>query len=152
MSHIAVFPGSYDPITLGHTDIIDRSLSLFDKIIVAIGENSAKQYLFPLEKRIEWIEKIYKDEEKVEVKSYKGLTVDFCHDVGASYIIRGIRSSNDSEYERTIAQLNKSLAADIETICLICRPELSHISSSIVREIIRNKGDYKVFVPKEVVV
>ena len=96
MSHIAVFPGSYDPITLGHTDIISRSLPLFDKIIIGIGENSTKKYLFPLEKRIEWIETIYKDEDKVAVKSYEGLTVDFCHSIGASYIIRGIRSSNDS--------------------------------------------------------
>ena len=150
MLKIAVFPGSFDPITIGHVDIIERSKDLFDKIVVAIGNNTQKTYQFRLETRQAWIKSMFKDQEQIEVASYEGLTVDFCKVVNANYIIRGVRSSADLEYEKTVAQLNKSMADNIETILIVSRPELSHISSTIVREIIKNGGDISQFVPKEV--
>lgn len=147
---IAVFPGTFDPITLGHTDIIDRSLDLFDKIIVGIGINSNKQTMFSIEQRIHWIENIYKDEKKVEVKSYEGLTVDFCHKVNAGCIIRGIRTVGDFEYEKAIADMNQMLNPFIETIFLACTAKYSSFSSTLVRDVIRNNGDSHLFLPMEI--
>ena len=146
---IAVFPGSFDPITLGHVDIIKRALPLFDKVIVAIGQNSQKQFLFSLENRIEWIKEVFKNEPKIEVDSYSKLTVRYCTEIGADFIIRGLRSTSDFEYEKSIAQFNKAMEP-VETIFLISEPSLSPISSTIVRDIIRNDGDPSRFLPKEV--
>ena len=150
MKKIAVFPGSFDPITIGHADIVRRALPLFDQVIVAIGYNSQKQTLDPLEKRIEWIKKVFAGEKKVKVESYEGLTVNFCEEKGANYLLRGIRSAADFEYEKTIAHLNHDMLPQLETILILSRPELSSISSTIVREIIRGKGKVRKFVPKEI--
>lgn len=150
MEKIAVFPGSFDPITIGHVSLIKRSSKLFDKVIVAIGVNTSKNKLFPLETRIKWIKEVFNDNKKIEVMSFDGLTVDFCHQVGAKFIIRGLRNASDFDYEKTIAQLNSELNSKIETILLISKPKHSHISSTIVREIIRVKGDASMLVPKQV--
>lgn len=146
---IAVCPGSFDPITIGHVDIIKRAIPLFDQIIVALGYNQQKKYLFEESKRIQFINDIFKKEDKVSCDVYKGLTVNFCKSVNAQFLIRGLRSSADFEYEKGIALLNQSIS-EIETIFLISRPEYSHISSSIVREIIINGGDARQFLPEEV--
>jgi len=148
---IAVFPGSFDPITTGHADIVRRALPLFDEVIIAIGTNSQKQALFSLEQRIKWIELVFKGEKKVKVESYEGLTVNFCEKKKANYLIRGIRSSADFEYEKTIAHLNHDMLPQLETILMLAQPELSSISSTIVREIIRGKGKVAKFVPKQIV-
>jgi len=145
----AVFPGSFDPITLGHIDIIKRSLSLFDEIIIAIGVNADKKNMFSLEDRKKHIEDTFANEPKVKVKTYTGLTVDFCKAENAKFILRGLRNSSDFNYEQSIAQTNASLA-DIESIFVMCAPELSNISSSIVRDVIRNGGDYTKMVPRAV--
>lgn len=147
---IAVCPGSFDPITIGHVDIIKRAIPLFDQIIVALGFNQQKKYLFKEEQRIQFINDIFIKEDKVTCDVYKGLTVNFCKSVNAQFLIRGLRSSADFEYEKGIALLNQSLS-EIETIFLISRPQYSHISSSIVREIIVNEGDARQFLPDEVV-
>lgn len=148
LQKIAIFPGSFDPITVGHYDIVKRALPLFDKIIVAIGVNSQKKSLYSLEHRIEDLKLVFKDEEKVETAFYEGLTINFCKQVGAQYILRGIRSASDFEYEKTIAHLNHAMNEDVETILILSKPELSSISSTIVREIIKGKGDVSKFVPK----
>jgi len=150
MSRIALFPGSFDPITIGHVDIVKRAIPLFDKIVVAVGHNSQKKYLFDLEKRIEHINQIFKDTDKVEVANYQELTVTFCKKIGAKYILRGLRSAADFEYERQISQLNQSMDSELETVFLISQPKYSHISSTIVREIIKFGGDLGEFLPKEV--
>lgn len=150
MTKVAVFPGSFDPITIGHVDLVERSLQVFDRVIVAIGNNSSKKYHFPLEQRIRFIQEIFKQKDAVSVDTFDALTVDFCKNIDAKFILRGLRTTGDYDFEKTIAQLNKSLAPDIETICLISRPELSHISSTIVREIISHGGDIKKFVHKAV--
>ena len=147
MSKTAVFPGSFDPITLGHESIIRRALPLFDKIIVAIGENSTKQGYFDTAKRQAWIKKVFADEKKVEVLTYKGLTIDLCKKAKANFILRGLRTSADFEFERVIAQMNRSMAPDIETIFILSNPELSAITSTVIRDIIRNGGDASAFVP-----
>lgn len=147
---IAVFPGSFDPITIGHVSLIRRAIPLFDKIIIGIGINTSKNKLYTLDQRIGWINKVFENEITVEVQKFDGLTVDFCRDIGASYIIRGLRNASDFDYEKTIAQLNHELNSDIETMFFISRPKYSHISSTIVREIIRVKGDASSLVPKEV--
>ncbi len=147
---IAVFPGTFDPITLGHTDIIDRSLDLFDKIIVGIGVNSNKLPMFALEQRISWIQNIYKEEEKIEVKSYEGLTVNFCESVNAQFIIRGIRTVSDFEYEKAISDMNQLLNPQIESIFLACTAKYSSFSSTMVRDVIRNNGDSSLFLPMEI--
>lgn len=152
MQRIAVFAGTFDPITKGHVDIVRRSLPLFDSVIVAVGINAKKQNLFPLEKRVEWIKNIFKDEGRVKVDSYEELTVEFCRKNNAQYILRGLRNGSDFDYEAHIAQLNKEMAPEIETIFMITSPELSYISSTIVRDLIVYGGDYKSFVPEEVVV
>lgn len=150
MSKIAVFPGSFDPITKGHESIINRAIPLFDKIIVAVGINSEKKYFYSLEKRIQSLEAVFKNQPKVEIASYSGLTVDFCKKVNAKYILRGLRTSSDFEFERAIAQMNKSMMNEVETIFMLTTPEFSAISSSIVRDIIRNGGDASQFVPNGV--
>ncbi len=149
---IAVFPGSFDPITIGHVNLIQRACTIFDKIIISIGVNTSKNKLFPLEQRIDWINKVFRDESKIEVMEFHGLTVDFCKKVGAKFIIRGLRNASDFDYEKTIAQLNHELNHDIETVFLISRPRFSHISSTIVREIIRVNGDASSLVPPEVII
>ncbi|HMT34971.1 MAG: pantetheine-phosphate adenylyltransferase [Bacteroidetes bacterium] len=147
---IAVFPGTFDPITLGHTDIIDRSLDLFDKIIVGIGINSNKQPMFPVEQRINWIKNIYKEEKKIEVLSYEGLTVNFCDSVNANFIIRGLRTVSDFEYEKAISDMNQLLDPLIETIFLACTAKYASFSSTMVRDVIRNNGDSSLFLPMEI--
>lgn len=150
MNKIAVFPGSFDPITIGHVDIIERSADLFEKIYVAIGINTQKKYLFDLEQRLNWLKEVFKHQPTIEVDSYEGLTTRYCEKVGANYILRGIRSAGDFEYEKTIAHLNNSMNPDLETLLILSKPEYSSISSTIVREIIRANGDVSKFVPKEV--
>lgn len=147
----AVFPGSFDPITLGHVDLIYRGLEIFDEIIIAIGVNADKKQLFPLEDKIQQIKNTFINEPRIKVTSYKGLTVDFCKSVNSKYILRGLRNSSDFNYEQSIAQTNSSLSL-IESVFLISSPQLAHISSTIVRDIIRNEGDYKSLVPKSVVI
>jgi len=148
MKNIAVFPGSFDPITRGHESIIRRALPLFDKIIIAIGENPEKLSYFPLEKRIQWLEQIFAGESRIEIQTYNGLTVNFCHAVDAKYILRGLRTSADFEFERTIGQVNKVIFPEIETVFLLTIPEYTALSSSVVRELLRNGGDVDKFVPE----
>lgn len=149
-TRIAVFAGTFDPITNGHVDVIKRSLPLFDKIVIAIGENTKKQTLFDTEKRLFWIREIFSGEPKIAAASYSGLTVDFCKEIGAQYILRGLRNGSDYDYEAHIAQLNKELNPIIETVFVITSPEVSYISSSLVRDLIVYKGDYTRFVPAQV--
>src|ERR1700744_1760584 len=150
MQRICLFPGTFDPITLGHVDIIERAVSLFDKLIIGIGTNSSKQPMFSVEQRIAWIKDIFKNEPRVDVAAYQGLTVDYCKEINAAYILRGIRYVSDFEYEKAIADMNHMLAHNIETIFLTCSPLYSTISSTLVRDVIRNNGDVSMFVPKEV--
>jgi pantetheine-phosphate adenylyltransferase len=145
----AVFPGSFDPITLGHYDIIKRGISLFDKVIVAIGVNAEKKYMFTLEERLHFIRESFKDEPKVEVITYEGLTIDLCKKVGAKFILRGLRNPADFEFEKAIAHTNRQLSK-IETIFLLTAAKTSYISSSIVRDVLRNGGDYTILVPDAV--
>ena len=148
MKRIAIFPGSFDPFTIGHESIVRRALPLFDKVVIMIGFNSNKQSFFPLAKRIKWINQVFKDEDKVEVQSHEGLTVDFCKKVGASYILRGLRTSADFEYERAIAQVNKKMHPEIETVFMLTKPEHTPVNSSIVRDIILHGGDASMFLPQ----
>ena len=150
MTKIAVFPGSFSPFTIGHQAIVERGLLIFDKIIIAIGENNEKKNFFSINDRIQWIQNVYLKHPKIKVKSYKGLTVDFCKKKGANFILRGLRNSNDFKFERTISQTNNQLNNDIETIFFMTPPELSHISSTIIRDIIKNGGDVSQFLPKEI--
>jgi len=145
---IAVFPGSFDPITIGHESIIYKALPLFDELIIAIGINAEKKYFFSLEKRILFLEQLFKKEPKIKIKTYKGLTVDFCEQQNAKYIVRGLRTAADFEFERSIAQMNKAMNNSVETVFFISNPEFSAITSTIVREIIRYDGDVKKFIPK----
>lgn len=150
MIKTAVFPGSFDPITLGHEDIVRRALPFFDKIIVGIGVNSEKRYLFPIEQRIRWIEQTFKDFPNVFVEGYSGLTVDFCRKVNANYIIRGLRTSADFEFERIIGQVNKKLNPEVETIYLLASNDFSSLNSSVVRDIYTNGGDVSMFIPSNI--
>ena len=143
----AVFPGSFDPITTGHVDLVLRALHLFDEVIVAIGVNSQKQTLFELEKRKKWIEDVFRDEPRVKVDVFEGLTVHYCKKVNAHFLVRGLRNASDFDYEKTISQLNHIVGENVETVFLISKPEFSHISSTIVREIIKGKGDASPFLP-----
>ncbi len=145
----AVFPGSFDPLTLGHKDIIDRALPLFDEIIIAIGTNSSKEYMFNLEQRKEFIKKTYVNEPKIKVDTYQGLTIDYCKKVKSEFILRGLRNPADFEFEKAIAHTNRKMSR-IETVFLLTSADTSYISSSIVRDILRNKGDVSRFVPKAV--
>jgi len=145
----AVFPGSFDPITLGHIDIIKRALPLFDELTIAIGVNVDKRYMFDIETRMQMIRDVFKDEPKINVDSYTGLTVDYCHDKNTKFILRGLRNPADFEFEKAIAQTNRILGG-VETIFLLTGPETSYISSSIVRDIYRNGGDVSLLVPSEV--
>lgn len=147
---ICVFPGTFDPITLGHKDIIDRALDMFDQLIVAIGVNSSKVPMFALEQRLQWIKDMYPDEPRIKADSYKGLTVDYCKKVNARYILRGIRYVSDFEYEKAIADVNRSMDSNIETIFLTCTPQYTSIASTLVRDIIRNEGDVSQFLPEPV--
>ena len=150
MKKIAVFPGSFDPITIGHVDILNRGLPLFDEIIIGIGINSQKSYLFKIEKRIEWVKKIYEFEPKISVESYSGLTIKFCEKHQAQFILRGIRSVGDFEFEKAVSQTNRVLNRNVETIFLLANPSLSVVSSSIVRDVITNGGDPAPFIPEEI--
>lgn len=149
---IAVFPGSFDPITRGHESIVRRALPLFDKIIVAIGVNSEKTGYFPIDKRLSWIEQVFSDLPQVSVESYNGLTVDFCKSRNASYIIRGLRTSADFEFERSVAQVNLKLAPNIETVFLLTLPEYVMVTSSIVREVHKYGGNIEQFIPEKVTI
>lgn len=147
----AIFPGSFDPITLGHFDIIKRGITLFDEVIIAIGINAEKKYMFSLEDRKLFIEKAFENEPKVKVITYHGLTIDLCKKEKAQFILRGLRNPADFEFEKSIAHTNRKLSK-IETVFLLTASNTSYISSSIVRDVIRNGGDYKQFVPESVVV
>lgn len=149
-SRICLFPGSFDPLTLGHVNIINRAIGLFDKLVIGIGSNSSKQAMFSMEQRKDWIAEVFKNEPKIEVAAYEGLTIDFCRKINAHYILRGIRFVSDFEYERAIADMNHSLAPEIESIFLTSAAEHSSISSTLVRDVIRNGGDAGQFLPKEV--
>jgi pantetheine-phosphate adenylyltransferase len=146
MPKIAVFPGSFDPATIGHTDIVERALPLFDSIVIGVGSNSQKKYMFELEQRKKWLEKIFASENKISVQAYSGLTIDFCKATHATFIIRGLRSAADFEYERFIAQANQAMTG-IETVFLLSKPEYSAISSTVIRDVIRNGGDARKFLP-----
>jgi pantetheine-phosphate adenylyltransferase len=143
----AVFPGSFDPITKGHEELVKRAIPLFDKIIIAIGTNSQKKYLFPLEQRKKWLEEVFADDPTVSVDIYEGLTAHYCQKVGANFMLRGLRNASDFDYEKTISQLNKIVGGGLETVFLISEPQYSHFSSTIVREIIKGKGDASPFLP-----
>lgn len=144
-----IFPGSFDPITNGHDDILKRAIPLFDEILIAVGVNVDKSYMFSIKNRMEFINSVYKNENKIKIRSYEGLTVDFCKKNNISYILRGLRNPSDFEFEKTMAHLNNSMS-QIETIFLLTSLENSFISSSLVREIIKNGGDYSPFVPKSI--
>ena len=150
MQRICLFPGTFDPITLGHVDVIHRAVSLFDKLIIGVGINSTKQPMFTIEQRAGWINEIFRNEPRIEVTGYEGLTVDYCNKIGAKYILRGIRYVSDFEYEKAIADMNRMLVPDIETIFLTCAPLYSTISSTLVRDVIRNGGNARMFIPDEV--
>ena len=147
MALICLFPGTFDPLTLGHVDIINRALPLFDKIIVGIGINVAKAPMFSAEQRVAWIKEIYKDEPKVQAAFYEGLTVNYCKVIGAQFILRGIRYVSDFEYEKTIADANRTLDNSIETVFLTGEPKYTSVASTIVRDIIRNGGNASPFLP-----
>jgi pantetheine-phosphate adenylyltransferase len=150
MQRIALFPGTFDPITIGHLDIIGRSLSLFDKVVIGIGRNANKLPMFSEEQRLGWIREIYKDNPQVDVVLYEGLTIKCCQQVGARFIIRGIRYVNDFEYEKAIADMNRSLDHQIETIFLTCLPQYTSVASTLVRDVLRNGGDAIQFLPQVV--
>ena len=150
MQRICLFPGTFDPVTLGHIDIIDRALPLFDKLVIGIGRNVNKAPMFSEEQRLLWIREIYKADSKVEAVIYDGLTVDCCKSVGANFILRGIRYVNDFEYEKAIADMNRSLEGNIETIFLTCLPQYTSVASTLVRDVLRNGGDVSQFLPDAV--
>jgi pantetheine-phosphate adenylyltransferase len=147
MKRIALFPGTFDPITIGHLDIINRALPLFDKLVIGIGRNVNKTPMFSDEQRINWIQEIYKDTPKVSAVLYEGLTIACCQKVGANFIVRGIRYVNDFEYEKAIADMNRSLDANIETVFLTCLPQFTSVASTLVRDVLRNGGDALKFLP-----
>ena len=147
MEKIAIFPGTFDPFTIGHESVVNRAMGLFDKIYIAVGFNSNKDALFSLDERKGFISQVFDDNPKIEVVHYEGLTIDFCKDVNASYILRGLRTAADFEYERAIAQVNKAMYEEIETVFFLTMPEHTPINSSIVRDVIRHGGDVRKFIP-----
>lgn len=147
----AVFPGTFDPFTLGHASIVEKALPMFDRIIIAVGSNSKKNNLFSAQQRISWIEKVYAEDERIEVKTIDALTVDFCVKHRAAFLIRGLRNGSDFEYERSIAHMNQALNDNVTTVFLLCDASLSAINASIVREIYKNGGDVSQFLPREIV-
>ena len=148
---ICLFPGTFDPVTLGHTDIINRALPLFDKIVVGIGINAAKNPMFSAEQRMAWFNEIYKDEKRVESVTYDGLTIDYCKIIGARFILRGIRFVSDFEYEKSIADANRTMDSNIETVFLTGEPKYTSVASTIVRDIIKNGGNASPFLPEAVI-
>ena len=150
MKRKIVFPGSFDPITVGHVDIVRRALNFFDEIVVAIGVNSQKKYLFDLDTRLKGLNKVFESEPRVSVDTFEGLTAHYCKKIEAGYLLRGLRNASDFDYEKTISQLNNIVGEGLETVFLISAPEYSHISSTIVREIIKGNGDASKFLPKEI--
>ncbi len=151
MERNCLFPGTFDPVTLGHTDIIDRALPLFDNFVIGIGRNSNKVPMFSEKQRIEWLQEIYANEPKIKVVAYDGLTVNCCKSVGANFILRGIRYVNDFEYEKAIADMNRSLAHHIETVFLTCLPKYTSVASTLIRDVYRNGGDVSQFLPEAVI-
>lgn len=149
MDKIAVFPGSFDPFTVGHESIVNRAQVLFDKIYIAIGYNAQKDACFSLEERKDFINQVFGDNPKIEIVHFEGLTIDLCKDLGANYILRGLRTAADFEYERAIAQVNKAMHAGIETVFLLTMPEHTPVNSSIVRDILRHGGDASKFIPEK---
>jgi len=152
MKRIAVFPGSFDPITRGHQNVVERACGLFDEIIVAIGHNTSKQSMFPLELRLEWVKASFSHLPQVSVAVFEGLTIDFCKSAGAGFLIRGLRNGGDFEYERTIAHMNKALWNELETILIFTDPEYASVHSSVIREILKNNGDVSQFVPSQILI
>lgn len=147
MKRIAVFPGSFDPFTVGHEDIVLRALPIFDEIIIAVGANALKKSYYSVETRKKMISRVFDGNERIKVDHYEGLTVDYCRNHGAKYLLRGLRTSADFEFERAIAQVNKALAEELESVFFLSKPEHSPINSTIVRDIIRSKGDASRFIP-----
>lgn len=150
MKKIALFPGSFDPITVAHIDILNRALPLFDEVVVGIGLNNTKQGFISADKKEEMLRLVFQNNPKIKVATYQGLTVEYCKQIGAQYMIRGIRSTADFEYEKAISQMNQSMHPEIESVFILSRPGFSAISSTIVRDILRNGGDISQFVPKEI--
>ena len=150
MKKIAVFPGSFDPITLGHVSVIKRAIPLFDQVIIAIGDNADKKHMFSAKQRENWIKEVFKNEPKVTMEVYSGLTVEFCKQRNVHFILRGLRTSADFEFERSIAQINRRLAPEVDTLFILTEAKYTPISSSIVRDVIRNGGNISEFVPPEV--
>jgi len=148
---IALFPGTFDPITLGHIDIIDRALPLFDKLYIGIGRNANKKPLFSEEDRLRWIKECYEGDSRVEALVYEGLTVDCCKNIGAEFILRGIRYVSDFEYEKAIADMNRSIEQKVESVFLTCSPQFTSVASTLVRDVYRNGGDVKQFLPNPVI-
>jgi pantetheine-phosphate adenylyltransferase len=149
MQKTAIFPGSFDPFTIGHENIVRRALNLFDKIYIAIGYNANKKDFFPVDQRIQWVRSVFAEEQRIEVVSYEGLTVDFAKEMAANFILRGIRTAADFEYERAIAQVNKAMSG-IDTVFLLTSPEHTPVNSSIVRDILKHGGDASQFIPERI--
>ncbi len=150
MERNCLFPGTFDPFTIGHVDIVTRALPLFDKMIIGVGINSNKKPMFPVEKRVDWIREIYRHEPKIEIVAYEGLTISYCKKMGINFILRGIRFVSDFEYEKAIADMNRLLEPGIETFFLTCSPQYSSVSSTLVRDVLRFGGDVRQFLPHEV--
>ncbi len=150
MEKVAVFPGTFDPFTIGHEALVKRALKIFDKVVVAVGKNLSKHTLFTIEQRLEMVNEVFANYENIEVVGYEGLTVDFCESIGAKFLLRGLRTSADFEYERAIGQVNKAMKPEIESVFLLTAPEHTPINSTIVRDILVNKGDASKFLPKAI--
>jgi pantetheine-phosphate adenylyltransferase len=147
---IAIFPGSFDPFTIGHESVVKRAIPLFDKIIIGVGYNTKKESYFSLEDRTRWIKDVFAGYNKIEIDKYEGLTVDFCLAKGAKYILRGLRTASDFEYERAIAQMNRTMHPELESVFLLTQPEHTHVNSTIVRDIIMHGGDASMFLPDKI--